>query len=189
MMEKQMKALSKPGAGGNFFPKSTTVHVKGARSLVKTEGGVAVGDMLTWADKGVTYLIDREARTYQKLPEAEKETDEGKFKVTPTKETTKVLGYTCRNYLVETTEGDVKMTWSIWTTDDIKGFNANSLRRLRFGQSSGSGFMGKIDGVPLKIDATTPQMKLFMVATNVKSETLPDSLFELPAGFKEVAVR
>lgn len=187
MMEKQMKAMSKPGAGGDPFPKGFTLQMKGPRSLVRTDGGIGAGDVLTLADKNISYQIDREARTYRAIP-ADSLKDPGsiKFKVTPTKETTKVLGYTCRNYLVETTDSEIKMTYSIWATNDIKGLDARALRRLRMGQSTGPDFFNQIEGVPLKMETTTPQMKMFMEATSVKPETLPDSLFTLPAGFKEV---
>lgn len=185
MMEKQMKAMSK--GPGEMFPKSTTLHMKGTRSLVRTEGGAAAGDILTLADKNVSYQIDREARTYRKLAvQKTPESMDDKFKVTPTKETTKVLGYTCERYVVETTDSEMKMNWNVWATDDIKGLDARALNRLRVGQSSGPDVFSKIKGVPLKMEITTPQMKMFMDATQVKAESLPDSLFELPAGFKEL---
>lgn len=187
MMEKQMKAMSTAGASGaDLFPKGMTVQIKGPRSLLRTEGGMAAGDVLTLADENVAYMIDRQARTYQTVPlDSSKERGALKFKVTPTKESRKILGYTCRNYLVETTESEVKMTYSIWATEDIKGLDARALRRFRMGQS-GPDFLSEIEGVPLKIDTTTPQMKMFMEATSVKAEDLPDSLFTLPAGFKEL---
>lgn len=192
MMEKQMKAFSKPGAatGGDMFPKGFTLRVKGPRSLLRTEGGMAAGDVLTLADKNVSYQIDRDARTYRQISAEAAKTTEAKetpFKVTQTKETASVLGYTCTKYLVESTDRDVPMAWSIWATEDIKGLDASSLRRMRMGQSAGPDFFSKINGVPLKIDATMPQMKMFMEATSVKAESLPDSLFALPAGFKEVS--
>ncbi len=190
MMEQQMAALSKAGASGDplagLFPKGFTLQLKGPRSLVKTEGGPAIGDVLTFADKNTSYQIDRTARTYRKLASDPLKQTTGAYKVTPTSDTAKVLGYTCKRYLIETTEAGEKMSYAVWATNDIKGLDASSLRRLNFGKS-GSEFMSQIEGVPLKIDAVTPQAKLFMVATSVKSEALPDSLFVLPAGFKEVA--
>jgi len=134
----------------------------------------------------VSYRIDRKARTYRKLAADPIKEAAGNHKVTPTGETTKVLGYTCKRYLIKTIEGGEKMAYSIWATSDIKGLDAKTPSRLNFDQS-GSEFMSQIEGVPLKIDVVTPQVKLFMVATTVKKETLPDSLFVLPAGFKEVA--
>lgn len=190
MMEQQMAALSKAGASGGdplagFFPKGFTLQIKGPRSLVKTEGGPAVGDVLTHADKNISYQIDRNVRTYRKLASDPLKETAGSYKVTPTAETAKVLGYTCKRYLVETA-GAEKASYSVWATNEIKGLDAASLRRLNFGKS-GSEFMSQIEGVPLKIDAVTSQAKLFMVATSVKAEALPDALFTLPAGFKEVA--
>lgn len=186
MLEKQMGGSSAAAAGG-FFPKGFTLQIKGPRSLVKTEGGVAAGDVLTLADKNVTYQIDRKARTYYKLSADPLKDYAGNYKVTPTAETATVLGYACRRFLVETTDGGEKMRYSIWATNDIKGLDAGSLRRLKFGAAAGSEFLAKIDGIPLKIDAITPQARLFMVATGVKSEALADTLFVLPAGFKETA--
>ncbi len=187
MMEKQMKAFTKPGANGDPFPKGFTLKIKGPRSLVTTEGGFGAGEMLNWADQNVSYQLDREARTYKKIPAAEVKDAGNKFKVTPTQETANVLGYACRKSVVETTEGDSKMTYAIWATDGIKGLDARSLRRLRLGQSANSDFLSRIEGVPLKIEAATEQFKMMMEATSVKSEALPDSLFVLPPGFKEIA--
>ena len=184
MLEKQMGGSSAAAAGG-FFPKGFTLQIKGPRSLVKTEGGVAASDVLTQADQNVSYQIDRKARTYYKLAADPLKDYAGNYKVTPTAATANVLGYTCRRFLVETTDSGEKMSYSIWATNGIKGLDAASLRRLKFGESVGSEFLAKIDGIPLKIDATIPQAKLYMVATAVKYEALPDSLFILPAGFKQ----
>lgn len=186
MLEKQMGGSAVDAAGG-FFPKGFTLQIKGPRSLVKTEGGIAPSDVLTLADKNVSYQIDRKARTYSKLAADPFKDYAGAYKVTPTAETTKVLGYTCRRFAVETTGSGEKMRYSIWATNDIQGLDARSLRRLKFGQSAGSEFLEQIEGVPLKIDGITPQAKLSMSAVAVKSEALPDALFLLPAGFKEVA--
>jgi hypothetical protein len=186
MLEKQMGGSAADAAGG-FFPKGFTLQIKGPRSLVKTEGGIASRDVLTLADKNVSYQIDRKARTYSKLAADPLKDYAGAYKVTPTAELTKVLGYTCRRFVVETTGSGEKMRYSIWATNDIQGLDARSLRRLKFGQSAGSEFLAQIEGVPLKIDAVLPQAKLFMVAAAVKSEPLADSLFVMPAGFKETS--
>src|SRR5690606_18121671 len=100
IMEAQMQAMSKTGCITNLLPKGFTLQIKGPRSLVKTEGGLSGGDVLTLADKNIAYQIDREARTYRKLDtDAAADTMDGKFKVTPTGKSMKVLGYSCRNFL------------------------------------------------------------------------------------------
>src|SRR5690606_28962075 len=144
------------------------LHFNGTRSLLRTEGGMGAGDVLTLADKNASYLIDREARTYQtiKIDAGESAEPAGdKFKVTATSETTKVLDYTCKKHIVETTEGDGQMTYTIWATKDIKGLDARTLKRMRMGRSGDADFFGKIEGVPLKMDVMTPQMKMHMEAT------------------------
>ncbi len=193
MLEKQLGAQKKAGAAGDatseLFPKGFTLQLKGPRCLVKTDGGLAPGEVLTFADQNVSYQIDRKARTYRKLPADPLKDTGGNYKVTPTLDTAQVVGYECRRFLVEATDKDEKMTYSIWATEDIKGLDAGSLRRLRFGEASGSEFLSQIKGVPLKIDVLTPHAKMFMVATSVKSETLPDALFALPDGFTEIAAQ
>lgn len=186
MLEKQMGASTSDAAAG-FFPKGFTLQIKGPRSLVKTEGGVAAGDVLVQADKKTSYQIDRKARTYRRLSDDPLKDYAGDYKVTPTADTAKILGYGCRRFLVETLGSEDKMRYSVWATNEIKGLDAASLRRLQFGEGSGAAFLAKIEGMPLKIDALTPQARLFMSAVSVKAEALPDALFVLPAGFRETA--
>jgi hypothetical protein len=46
--------------------------------------------------------------------------------------------------------------------------------------------MGKIEGVPLKVDGGTPEATVSVVATRIKIGPVDAALFSLPAGFKEV---
>jgi hypothetical protein len=192
MIEKSMAAAApKPGASsddatGGLFPKSITMKAKGARTFVKIEGGMMPSEILTLGDKGVSYKIDRSAKTYQVLAKPDDASPSaGAFKVTRTSESTKVLGYTCTRYLVEPVgEGD-GTTYSVWTTKEIKGLDPKKMSSLQVGRDSGPNFMSQLDGAPLKMEISTHQAKILMEATAIKTEPLPDSTFALPKGFTE----
>lgn len=173
------------GMGSGLFPKGFILQIKGPRALVKTDGGLTPTEVLTLADKNLSYQIDRKAGTYQKLAADPLKDAVGNYKVTPTTETARILGYTCRRYRVETVGGEEKMTYAVWATNEIKGLDARTLRRLQFGKTAGSEFLSQIEGVPLRIDGVTPDAKLQVIATSVKPEVLPGTIFILPASFKE----
>lgn len=177
------------GMGSELFPKGFVLQIKGPRALVKTDGGLKPTEVLTLADKNLSYQIDRKAGTYQKLAADPLKDAVGNYKVTPTTETARILGYTCRRYRVETVGNEDKMTYTVWATNEIKGLDARTLRRLQFGKTAGSEFLSQIEGVPLRIDGVTPDAKLQIIATSVKAEVLPNALFVLSPGLKETAVQ
>jgi uncharacterized protein DUF4412 len=193
MMEKQMATLSGGGAagGGNpmekMIPKGFTLKAKGTRSLAITEGGIAPSEILTLGDQKVSYSINRDQKTYRTLPTAAGSAASGDsaFKITRTSETAQILDYTCTRVLVEPTSEAQKTTFVVWVTKDIKGFDAKQLAALRVGRDRGPNFLSQLDGVPLKVEITAAQMNLTMQVTAIKAESLPDSLFALPAGFTE----
>lgn len=200
MIEKQMGLMPKPGAAaggaGGMFPSKFICKTKGARALILVEGGMFPSETLSLGDQQVAYLIDRGAHTYRKLaatfPGATAEKSEAaSFKVTPTSETTKILGYTCTRCVIEQTGGGgprEHASYVVWVTKDIPGLDSRKLAALRVGRDAGSNFMGQLDGVPLKIEIATPQAKMVMQADSITREALPAATFELPTGFTEAAM-
>lgn len=194
MIEKSMAAIPKPGAAnadsaGGMFPRGITLKAKGARTLVKVEGGMMPSETLTLGDQGVSYQLDRAAKTYQRLAPSNDSTAlaaGAAFKITKTSDTAKVLGYTCTRYLVESPDGTDGITYSVWTTRDIKGLDPKKMGSLQVGRDHGPNFMSQLEGAPLKMDITTPQAKIMMEASSIKKESLADSTFAVPAGFTEV---
>jgi hypothetical protein len=49
-------------------------------------------------------------------------------------------------------------------------------------------FYDNIDGVPLKMEMITPQMKMTMQVMEIKKESLPASAFEIPGGYTETKI-
>lgn len=195
MIEKQLAALNGAGAGGGaggnmmsgLFPKGFTVEVKDGNSLTKIDGGARPMETLTVAPAGTTYLLDTTAKTYRKLSLPAASGDPAKKpRVTPTMETAKIMNYSCTKYLVEIPGGRENMLATVWATKDIPGMSAKQLSHVQMGgRDSGSNFMAEIDGLPVKMEMTTPQAKITMELVSVTPVRLDDSRFRLPPDYTE----
>lgn len=169
-----------------LMPKSMTLRAKDGRTHTQTEGGAMPMEFIGRTDPLETILINREARTFSKVPhdDAKDLTEKSDYRVTKTQKTTKILGYTCTQYLVEVTQDGQLMKGIFWATSDIPGLAASSLLNARVGGGEDA-FMKEIDGVPLKMEMTLPQMKMMIEATSIRAGRVPDSVFEIPADFTE----
>lgn len=179
-MEKVMK-MSSGGAMNDMFPKSMTVKIKNKNTLTSMEGGMLTGDILYLSEKGQSYRVDRENKTYSVLSEGKNSANEAK--VTKTTESNSILGYRCQKYQVEMTEQGKKITQFIWATTELKGVDMRSLSDERMNNSA---FYKEIEGFPLKMQMSMPEMEMIMEAKEVKKQSLPASEFIIPSNFKEV---
>jgi hypothetical protein len=191
MIERQMGAMKGPAAaagegGGGLFPRGFTLKTKGARVLVTVDGGMFPSEVLSQADLGAVFQLNRAQQTYRRLP-AERPAADGTaaHKITRTAETAKILGYTCTRCMVESLRGPDKAAYSVWVTKEIKGLDPKRLKNLRVGREQGPNFMDQLDGIPMKMEVTTPEGRLTMEVASIKAETLPAGLFEVPAEFTE----
>lgn len=193
MMESnpQMKAMmEKMTQGGgdmmsNMMPKGMTMKIKGENSLMTMDGGMMSGDFLHTKDKSVH--IDRENKTYSVMqggstnPASASET---KPTVTKTAETMKIMGYNCTKYIVTMTERGQTVTTNMWTTTEIKDIDLKAMAKQKMGRGQSMFYEG-VDGMPLRIEAGTPQGQMIMEVTDFKRESLSASDFTIPADFKE----
>jgi hypothetical protein len=189
MLESKLGPLNANGGATSLFPTGFTLFVKGQRALVKTAGGMVSREVLSLGDQRVAYSLNRAARTYQKIADSAMSGAGAavKSKVTRTKDSAVILGYGCNRFLVEVDDAGTKSHFSVWTTIEIKGLDAAAVKRLSWGQAGSPDFLGKIEGVPLKIDVVTPDAKVGLVATGLKLGAVDGALFVLPTGFKQVA--
>lgn len=188
-MKTQMQNALKAMQGGDMssmMPKSFNVKLKGKNSLTKMDGGIMAAEILALNDKNQSYMLDRESKTYSLLPSGKNETtSKSTHKVTKTSETMSILNHQCTKYIVEVTEGSATMNQVFWTTTEIKGLNAKDFFNQGISKGGQSMYYDGLEGIPLKMELTTPQMIMVMEATELKSEKLPDSDFVIPAGFTE----
>jgi hypothetical protein len=193
-MKAQMENMQKMMAGGGqVLPKSIRIRIKGGNTLTRMEGGMMDGmEMLFLKDKNQTVRLDRANKTYTIMPGGGD--DKGNAtaaapKVTKTNETMTILGYACTKYIAEFNEAGVSRSEVIWTTTDIKDFDAKGFGRQRMGQGGRSMFPAGVDGVPLKVEASTKEGNMIMEALEIKREVQNASDFAIPADFKEVKGR
>jgi hypothetical protein len=188
MLEDKLGPLNTNSGAASFLPTGFIVTIKGPRALVKTQGGVVFREVLVLADKRLAYSLNRSARTYQKLPAAASvDISTVKTKVTRMQETVTLLGYVCQRYVVETDDAGAKSRFYVWATAGIQGLDAAVIKRLTWSAAIGTDFLDKIEGVPLKIDGTTPDAKFALAATRINVGAVDGALLALPAGFKQVA--
>jgi hypothetical protein len=187
-MKVQMEAMMKMAQGGDMssmVPTGMTIEIKNQNTLTKMEGGMMPMEILFLKDKNQTISLNRENKTYTVLSSTAPSTETPKANVTKTGETAKILNYTCTKYMVEMTEAGKKITNVVWATTDIKDFNLNHLANQRIGSGRGV-YLEGIDGVPLKMEMNTPEMKMTMEAIEIKRQPVSASSFVIPADFKEV---
>jgi TolA-binding protein len=184
-MEQAMKSAKGGGAPdmNNMMPKGMTIKVKGAGMITLIEGGMADGMEMLYADGQPPVRIDRQKKTYSKMPE-QASSEAPQVNVTRAPETMKILGYTCQKYLVEVVSGGQTMKQVMWTTTEIKDMDMKALSRQRSSQGQPM-FSDKVQGVPLKIEMSAPQGNMVMEVKEIKRETLNSADFKIPAGFKE----
>ncbi len=191
-MKAQMEKTMQMMQGGNLnsmMPSAFTVKIKNNNSIAQMEGGMMGGmEILNLTDKNQSYSLDRQNKTYTALPQGNNEPQKTspEIKVTKTKETAKILNYTCTKTIVEVTQNGKTMKNFYWTTTEIKDLDLKSLSKQRMGRGNQSMFYQDIEGVPLKMEMTMPEGTMTMEVTEIKKESLSASLFELPADFKEV---
>jgi len=186
-MESMMK-MSQSGDMSSMMPKGMTIEVKNQNTLTKIEGGMAATEILYLKDKNQSVNLNRANKTYTILSSAAPTpttTTAPKAKVTKTSETTKILNYTATKYIVEMMEGGKTMTNAVWATTEIKDLNLSSMSGQRLGNGGQMSLEG-VDGVPLKMEMSTPEMKMTMEATEIKKQSVPASDFVIPSDYKEV---
>ncbi|MBS1558859.1 MAG: DUF4412 domain-containing protein [Bacteroidetes bacterium] len=183
-MEKMMQGASSGDMMGSMMPKGMIVKVKGDNSLVTMDGGVMSGDFLHTPDKSVR--LDRESKTYSVMPSGKAPaTTENNYTVTKTTETTTILGHTCTKYVITPKEEHNNAGVSnIWTTTDFKGLDMKAFARQQMSKGRSMFYEG-MEGLPLKVETTTPQGNMVMEVTDIKRETLSSSLFTIPSDYKE----
>ncbi len=188
-MEDALKMVQGGGTSGgmaSMMPSAMVFKMKGGNSLTILEGGMMPMEVLHLKDK--SYRLDQKSKTYSELgaggPPNMPQASKPQVKVTKTNETTTILKYTCTKYIATITERGKTVDQIYWTTSDIKDFDMKSLAKQRMGRGEPMIYEG-IEGVPLRMEMTTPEAKMIIEVTEIKRETLSASDFVLPADYKQ----
>lgn len=185
-MENAMKMMQ-GGGMSSMMPTGFTIKIKDGNTLAIMEGGMMAGnETLYLKDKNQTYLLNGPNKTYSLVSTGATGKTQGDVKVTKTAETQKILNYTCTKTIVTVTDKGNSVNQIFWTTNEIKDFDFKSLAKQRVGGGSQSMFYENMEGVPLKMEMSTPQMKMVMQVADIQKIALDKTTFSIPAGYTEV---
>lgn len=188
-MEKMMKMQQGGGDMSSMMPSGYTIKIKGGNSLTVMEGGMMDGhEVLHQEDGNKSFSLDRNAKTYSVMQTGMGKEDKASMpqvKITKTSETAKILGYTCTKYLAETTMEGRPSTQIFWTTTDIKDIDFKKMASQRMGQGGQPMYYDKLEGVPLKMEMSTPQGTMVMEVAEIKRGSISADEFKIPSDFKE----
>jgi hypothetical protein len=192
-MKSQMENMLKQMQGGatpdmsSLVPTGFTVKVKEGNTLATMEGGAMQMEILFLKEQDKTVRLDRKNKTFSVLTGANssRQTNALSVSVTKTKETAKILGYTCTKYIAAVTENEETVNQVYWTTTEIKDLDVKSLTKQRMMGGGQSLFYDGIEGVPLKIEMSVQEAKIVMEIADIKREKLNAIDFTLPVNFKE----
>jgi hypothetical protein len=162
-------------------PQEITFTVKGPKMAFQTPvaGG---GKVLLDRDSEKATVLMPEQRMYMEVPaqrvaENVGKTPSGTFEVTD--ETREILGYTTRKVIY--TDGAERS--ELWITDEVGSF-----------QPVDGPLAGEIPaalkeafpdgGMPLEVKSAGPDGSMTMTVVDLEEKTLPDSEFEVPAGYR-----
>lgn len=190
-MKEQMEQAMKMMESSDFssmIPTGMLMKFKGKKLLTKIEGGMTSNMEVLNQGDGKSYFINREDKTYWVQEDAENEDDyeDTETTVTKTKETKKILNYTCTKYIVTTSEEEENLEQYIWATNDIKDLTMADFfndRREANGQLALD--FAKIDGVPLRVETGAEGMKMIMEVTEIKRGGVSAADVEIPSDFKK----
>ena len=176
-----------PGAEG-MLPEASENIVSKERALTRMIGGMQaamIGDVLYDKATDSIYFINHGSKKVNSIPasEMEGEEDTPKNKVTKSKEKATIMGYKCRLYEVEITQGDQVMNAKYWVTEDFKPATQG-----KSGATSTSGL--DLPGFPMKVETELPipgMDGLFMIMTVTKIQPLAElekNVLSIPASYK-----
>jgi hypothetical protein len=180
-------------AGAGSGPHAITYSTKNNLVRIDTDAGPhgSASIILDTAKQQMTILMPQQSMYMVRPipmptgPETGAQGQSAGFQFTKTAETAKLLGYDCVKYTVQSADG----TTELWVTDQLgtfAGFGGGMGGRQ--GQTSASwedAIKGK-NFFPLKVIATHNGTEMRMEATAVQKESLPDSDFVPPAGWKDI---
>ena len=174
-----------PAQAKSMMAGSTaTIYIKGTKSRSDMNMGpqttTSIYDSKTNTS---TMLMEVMGSKYKiKTEPSKKDEKRPEVKVNVTSETKTIDGYVCKKAEVTVTDskGSAHAT-NIWFTEEISNhMNVGDDRSAQF---------RNIKGMPLEYEVQAQNgMSMKMTATSVSKETVSDSKFEIPSGYKETTI-
>lgn len=187
--EQEMKMPAKPGVPARAIDQ--VVYVSGLKMRIESTARGTKGIVILRHDKGIVYQMMPDQKIYMEMaipkPPAQPAGQEPAVTVTKTAETKKIGKYTCTHYDAAVSG----RTFRFWMTEDVDlGTEmANYWQTPTPGESPKLGQeMAKVKGFPIRMEMPSPQGTIVLTVTTVKKQDVPDSMFEVPAGYRKTSM-
>ncbi len=195
VIETKMNATGKATGQGMSIAGNGKIYLKGLNSRMEQEmkmpggGGPMKQVVIYRSDEGVTYIVNDASRTYQKIGAEKDEQPSGETSKWTVKKLGKetVAGRSTEHVQVSQ-EG--KNPMELWV--DTKLVSSGDLEKAFAAGDRRAGGWWKalkdagVAGVPLKVVAKNEgESGMTWEATSVKAQSVPDSMFKVPAGYTE----
>ena len=171
-----------PEAMAMFAGSELAVYRKGTKSRSDVNMGMQNTTTISDAKTGSSVmLMEMMGNKYQIKADPTKDTKAPDAVVKELSDTKTIAGYKCKK--VELTfkdeTGNQQIT-TVWYTEEISNHMGNNARSSQF---------KGIKGMPLEYEVNAERgMKMKMTAKTVSKEAVPDTKFDIPAGYKETTL-
>ena len=172
----------------SLAPEAYHFKIKKNRIIFTTEGGLSsslFGGMIFDGEKDEGYMLMKSSQLAYKMAKGKEsklaqKASQITSQVTATNEQEEILGYSCKKFIVESTEEGKTTTNQVWVCNDIKVDYPQTLI-----ESTPEMFFGAFEGFPLKIITESASgREIVVTAAEVDSKSISNSNFEIPDNYK-----
>jgi hypothetical protein len=183
---------------GGPMPGKMEMTITASGDKARVDMGKQISSIVDSKTGTVTSLMHEQKMAMQ-LPEGTfdsikkaGESEKGKFKpeLKPTGKRETINGFACEEYV-----GKIKgMDVSFWVTKEVKNQKEilDQLSNLSGGADPFQGALASgedFPGFPIRTVMKTPELgKMTMTVVSIKNEDVPESVFDIPAGYKTMSM-
>lgn len=168
------------------LPTKYIFKYKDGDYVINVEGTPRPIDMLWRNDKGQGFKIDPEKKAWSViLHEKADGFSVRSASIVNTGEKRNILGYECTKYVIHQADPKITLEQVYWVTLELGGLTIQ--KDLAHSSMGGTTtlFHKDINGMPLRIEINSPTKNILVQATSIKRELVSDSIFSIPANYKE----
>ena len=187
--EQEMKMPAQPGMPAVVV--NQVVYMSGLKMRIESTTMGMKTITIQRHDKGMTYQLMPDQKMCMEMPipkaPAPPAGQEPAATVSKTGETKKIGKYTCTRYDAAVSG----RTYRFWMTEDVDlgSEMANYWQTPTPGDSPKLGQeMAKVKGFPIRMEMPSPQGTVVLTVTTVKKQDVPDSMFEVPEGYRKMSM-
>lgn len=167
-------------------PETVTYWMAGDRMARIAESGKMVGRL----DRGETYIVDDQERTYHVLRHDElgggDATGNG-AELQRSDETRRVGRWDTVRYDLTVGEGDDQMRAVLWVSDEVDIDRADYAAYLEFFTAQGMDWMRSVlelEGYPVRQEVEVGPLSSWQEVIEVRRESAPPGTYEVPSGYR-----